>query len=110
MSAQASMKLPRHWLAAALGILVLCAMCIFLFLHLTNNPQAPGVPVLATCKEPAPGMTRIGERSGLQFDIPANEFRFHEGASDAAPFTHGFDVHPNNSKAFLTISSNSLQR
>src|SRR6267142_2481491 len=89
---------------AILGILFLCTTFIFLFFHFANNPPAPPVPVLSTCKEPTPGMTRIGERSGLQFDIPANELRFHEGASDAAPFTHGFDVHPNNSKAFLTIS------
>src|SRR5580765_6001532 len=104
MRALASMKLPRQWLVAAFGILSLCATVLFLFFHFANNPPAPAVLVLSTCKEPAPEMTRIGERSRLQFDIPANDLRFHEGASDAAPFKHGFDVHPKNSKGSLTIS------
>jgi hypothetical protein len=98
------MKLPRHWLVVSLAILSFCAAFILLFIRFSKNPLAPTLPVVAACKEPAPGMRRIGERSGLQFDVPEKELTFHQGTSDAGPLTHGFDVRPKNSKSLLEIS------
>jgi len=63
------------------------------------------VLVVSGCKEPAPGMTRIGAQSGdrymLQFDIPKSQASIREGATDAPPLLHAFGIRPNDSESRL---------
>jgi len=86
------------------GTLLLSAVCIYLFMHSSKRPPTPAVPVVSACKELTPGMRRIGEGYGLQFDVPAKDFVIHEGASDAPPLVHGFGLRPKGSESLLEIS------
>lgn len=89
--------------------LILLACVGYLEFLPTGKPHAPTVPVVSSCKEAKPGMRRIGERYGFQFDVQAGDFMIHEGTSDAFPFVHGFDLHPKNSDSFLGIGWGVLQ-
>lgn len=95
---------PRLWLNVTAAVILLSLVSIYVFMHVSKKPITPGVPVVSVCKELVPGMRRIGDRNGLQFDVPVRNFTVHEGWSDAAPFTHGFDLRPQNSESLLDIS------
>jgi hypothetical protein len=62
------------------------------------------VPVVSKCKELAPGMTRIGDQYGLQFDALLTNFAIHEGTSDTIPVVHGFRLRLKNTESALEIS------
>lgn len=64
----------------------------------------PNVPVVSSCKTLQPGMRRMGDRRGFQFDAVAADFQTIEGTQDAPPSAHGFDLMPANSTARLVIS------
>ncbi len=66
-------------------------------------PTSPPVlPAVSSCREPGPGMRRIGGRQGFQFDVPLRDFTVAEWATDAGGI-HGFDIKRNNSTADLNI-------
>lgn len=95
---------PSLWLIVALGFLSLPVASIYLVMHIRSKPLTPAVPAVSTCRGLAPGMRRIGNRYGVQFDVPAKEFTVSEGWGDAIPVAHGFDLSPKNSKSLLVIS------
>jgi hypothetical protein len=64
----------------------------------------PALPAVSGCRQPVPGMRRIGEQTGLQFDVPIRDFTISEGSTDAPPPIHGFDIKPKNITAWLSIS------
>jgi len=99
-------KWSTPWVFAALLTALICAVSIYvLFFPLGKNQLAPAVPVISACKELAPGMRRIGNRYGIQFDVPKNEFTFGEGRSDAGPLVGGFDLSTKNGHSLLVIST-----
>ncbi len=67
-------------------------------------PLPPFLAAVSSCRELGPGMRRIGEQVGFQFDVPIRDFTVHEGSTDAPPPIHGFDIRPKNSTAYLSIS------
>jgi hypothetical protein len=73
--------------------------------------EKPGVPrafpAVSNCKELSPGMRRIGERLGFQFDVPIRDFTIAEGWGDTPPTEHGFNIKLNRSNAHLILSSGS---
>lgn len=69
-----------------------------------EEPLPPSLPAVSICRELAPGMKRIGERVGFQFDVPIRDVTILEGSTDAAPLIHGFDIKPKNSTATLSIA------
>jgi len=102
-------KWSTPWVFAALLTALICAVSIYvLFFPLGKNQLAPAVPVISACKELAPGMRRIGNRYGIQFDVPKNEFTFGEGRSDAGPLVGGFDLSTKNGHSLLVISTRQL--
>lgn len=77
--------------------MLICAASIyFSFSCAREGPLAPAVPAVAPCKGLAPGMKRIGNRNGIQFDVSVKEFTIHEGCSDAAPVRCAFGLSTNN--------------
>jgi hypothetical protein len=48
-------------------------------------------------------MRRIGNSSGVQFDVPAKDFAIGEGWSDTPPFTHGFGLGLKDGKSLMNI-------
>lgn len=66
--------------------------------------MAPFVPVVSVCKTLEPGIRRIGNEYGIQFDVATSDLHIHEGVEDAPPFTHGFGLTPKNSTSVLEIS------
>ena len=93
---------PRLSLVVTIGIILLCAA--YFHLVITKKPFAPTVPVVSVCKGLEPGIRRIGDRYGFQFDVAANDFAVHEGTSDTIPVVHGFRLTPKNSVYVLDIS------
>ena len=89
---------------ATLVILVPSTAYFHFFVNLNKKPLAPAVPVISVCKELAPGMRRIGNRYGIQFDVPTKYFTVQEGWGDAIPVEHGFGLSPKNGQALLGIS------
>ena len=69
-----------------------------------SKPVAPFVPVVSVCKTLKPGIRRIGNEYGIQFDVATSDLSIHEGVEDAPPFTHGFGLTPKNSTSVLEIS------
>ena len=73
-------------------------------LYVNKKPVAPVVPVVSSCKGLKPGMRRISEQYGFQFNVPKNDqhgfqfdvseknFTIHEGTKDAPPGLHGFSL------------------
>jgi hypothetical protein len=57
----------------------------FLLSPRKRRPLPPPVPVVDACQELALGMRRIGNRHGIQFDVPIENFKIRErwGANDA---------------------------
>jgi hypothetical protein len=91
-------------LIVAIVTLSFLVLCLAYFHFHTNGDKkpltvaVPPIPVVSVCKELASGMKRIGASPGdrymLQFDIPVNEVRVHEGAADMPPFEYGFGIRP----------------
>lgn len=92
----------RLWLIFSVVCVVFLAVG-FGYLHLSGGTSkksptvaTPLLPVVSVCKEVAPGMSRIGARRGdrymLQFDVPVESVRVHEGDQDTPPFAYGFDI------------------
>ena len=102
-----TLKRLRWLLATTTGIFLLAFA--YLCLAVSGKPAAPAVVVVATCKPLMPGMHRVGEPDGAQFDAPTSEFAFHQGSTDAPPIVHGFGVTPKNSTSTLEISNGSWQ-
>jgi hypothetical protein len=69
-----------------------------------NKPIGPVVPVVSVCKPLKPGMKRIGNQYGIQFDVATKDLSIHEGVEDAPPSAHGFYLGINGSKSGLNIS------
>jgi hypothetical protein len=69
-----------------------------------NKPIGPVVPVVSVCTPLKPGMRRIGNPSGIQFDITTSHLSVHEGVEDAPPSAHGFYLQPSSGKSGLNIS------
>ena len=92
--------------AAAISIAAIVAFLTALsYLEFTSNRKPPpSLPLVFDCKEPAPGVRRIGEQVGYQFDVPIDKFTISEGSTDAPPLIHGFDIRPKNSMVRLSIS------
>jgi hypothetical protein len=92
--------------ARAISVVVistLLAGVAYLQFATSEMPVPPAaLPVISNCKELRPGMRRIGDRWGLQFDVPVKDFTIAEGWGDA-PMGHGFNITPNNSKASLIV-------
>jgi hypothetical protein len=92
----------RRWLTVCVGLLVV-ASSMYIYFRFARNPQSPSVLVVSNCKVLQPGMRRMGDRGGYQFDALGADFEIIEGTQDAGP-GHGFDLRPTNSTALLTIS------
>jgi|SRR5882724_359320 len=106
---------PQLWLLVSIVGLTFLVLSLGYLLISTNrgrNSQTGSGPsrvlVVSGCKEPAPGMTRIGAQSGdrymLQFDIPKSQASIREGATDAPPLLHAFGIRPNDSESRLGIT------
>jgi hypothetical protein len=81
-----------------------CLCVAYWYYAVYNRPRAPIVPVVSACDALRPGIRRIGNQYGLQFDVVAKDFRLHEGTEDAAPFVHAFYLQAPSSNAALNIS------
>jgi hypothetical protein len=92
----------RLWLIVTIGVIVFCAA--YFHVVASKKPLAPTVPVVSVCKGLEPGMRRIGDQYGFQFDVAANDFTVHEGTTDMPPFEHGFRLRPKNSGSILDIT------
>jgi hypothetical protein len=90
------------WYIAIIGFVLLFSA--YLILHAGKNPAASVVPIVSGCKKLGPGMRRIGEQYGVQFDVPVKDFIIHEGISDSPGGGHGFDLKPKNGSSPLVIS------
>jgi len=90
------------WFAIAFGISLVCATYVYFVLN--RKPSAPIAPVVTSCNITKPGMRRIGDQFGLQFDVPAANFTIGKWMPDAPPIVLGFDVRGKNSTSLLTIS------
>jgi hypothetical protein len=65
---------------------------------------SPTTLTISGCRDDLrPRTRRIGNRYGIQFDVPTDQVNMSEGTQDAAPFSHGFrlDIH---GKAALSVS------
>jgi hypothetical protein len=93
---------PRLWFLATTGILLLCVA--YLQFLISKKPLAPMVAVVSGCKKLEPGMRRIGDQYGFQFDVPLSNFTISEGTSDTIPVMHGFRLRPKNSTSALQVS------
>lgn len=88
-------------------IIILFGALAYLELSPDQKPLLTSLPALAaisSCREPGPGMRRIGEQTALQFDVPIKDFTISEGSTDAPPPIHVFGIKPKNSTAWLSIS------
>lgn len=96
-------------MTAKIKIIVACAgvslvgVCASLWLAF-KAPHAPTTLVIRGCGEVRAGMQRIGNASGVQFDVPRNAFRISEGTQDMPPFEHGFRISTIATGATLSIS------
>ncbi len=92
----------KLWLIVTMGILLLCAA--YFHFVIGKKALAPIVPVVSSCNSLGPGMRRIGDQYGFQFDVPIKDFAISEGTSDAIPVVHGFDLKLKNGVSVLGIS------
>lgn len=98
--------MAKSTFARLMGVLlvaVLVLVGVYVLLPFRYHSPSPPVPVLRACQDAAPGMERIGNNNGVQFDVSAKDFTIGEGWSDAAPLTHGFDLCPKNGKSLMSI-------
>jgi hypothetical protein len=90
----------RRWFISIGGLaLSLLACQVYLY---GKRPAAPGVPVVATCKDLGPGVRRIGT-FGFQFDVPVQDLVTSQFDADQPP-VYGFRVKSRSSASFLDIS------
>lgn len=101
----------KIWLIVVPSIAAICAVSFYLFPRrdgLLNPLRAPVPSRVSACKDLGPGMRRIGatsrDRYMLQFDVPVDQVRIHEDATDAPPLKYGFGIRPRNSESDLEIS------
>jgi hypothetical protein len=92
----------RVWLIVTIGVIVFCAA--YFHVVASKKPLAPTVPVVSVCKGLEPGMRRIGNQYGFQFDVATPDFTVHEGTSDTIPVVHGFHLTPKDSVYAFDIS------
>jgi len=93
-------------LAKLRNLLLVIAVLVGIYFLLPPRKRSllpPPVPVVHECQDLALGMKRIGNRYGIQFDVPTENFNVREGWGDMPP-THGFDVSQKGGRAFLEIS------
>ena len=101
----------RLWLIVVPSIAAICVFSFYFFPRRDNplNPLRAPVPSrVSACKDLGPGMRRIGAHSGdrymLQFDVPVDQVKIHEGATDAPPLKYGFGIRLRNSESHLEIA------
>lgn len=88
------------WFAALAGlVIVVTTILVTIF-----RKPSPRTTKVSRCGNLAPGLRRIGDPSGFQFDVPLNRFSIREGGTDAPPLIHGFGIRPNGGKSELEIS------
>lgn len=101
-------RLPAKALtiSAALVFLVVSFLLILDFtgISFARRPTPPALPIVSTCRDLAPGMSRIGEPGKLQFDVLAEDFQIQEGNTDAPPLVHGLDLSYRDGKSSLEIN------
>jgi len=85
-------------------VVLLVACGTYLYLRFALRPSIPSVPVVAICKPLPPGMRRIGNRDGFQFDADTADFEIRQRMPDAPPTYDSFSLRPKNSKSILLIS------
>jgi hypothetical protein len=102
MGKSSVLKWPSFRLTTAIAApLLLCVA--YLYFVISKRLPAPKVPVVANCKKLEPGMKRVGEQYGFQFDVPLEAFTIDEWAEDAPPGAHGFGLRPKNGQSYLVI-------
>ncbi|MGH9515546.1 MAG: hypothetical protein ACRD3P_07695 [Terriglobales bacterium] len=68
-----------------------------------NKPIRPAVPVVSVCKPLKSGMRRIGNQSGIQFDVSTSDLSIHDPVEDAPPFAHSVYLYRSHRKSYLGI-------
>jgi hypothetical protein len=99
-----SIKLARP---TPLGVAVTAILLLFAaYLQLSPKKGRPDPRpiVVSNCGDPKPGMRRIGEKYGFQFDVPLESFKIVEGAGDAPGEGHGYFLPLRNGPSSLDIS------
>src|ERR1700682_1281510 len=96
--------LNTGWSRLCVIILGILLLGVASFQFLTSNKQvAPNVLKVSTCKPLEPGIRRIGNRSGLQFDVDTSQLSIREGTQDTPAVAHGFYLRPNSGNSGLNI-------
>src|ERR1700761_5981763 len=93
----------QWWLAPAIGTIV--SLLIWLYVA-SHKPAASAIVRVAACKPIPPGMRRVGEKSGFQFDVDKQNVSVREGTVDAYPLIHSFSIKPRDTNSVLNISFN----
>jgi len=91
----------KKLIIVATGVLLLGVA--YLQFRSDKKPLAPKAPVVTSCKELKPGMRRLGEQYGYQFDVFANDFTIHEGRGTESD-VYGFTLTRENGTSYLDIS------
>jgi hypothetical protein len=86
---------PRAWpvwlISTLVGGAVVCATAVYLALRRSPPPPSPPPAVVVSiCRDPAPGVRRVG--SGIAFDVPVAGFALRSGMPDAGPPMYVHDV------------------
>ncbi len=92
----------KKLIIVATVILLLC-VAYFHFV-IGRKPLASTILVVPSCKKLEPGMRRMGDQYGFQFDVLVKDVTIIEGTSDTIPVVHGFDLKPKNGTSVLEIS------
>ena len=92
----------RYYAIAAM--LVIIVIIVGLYVAISTRATPPTVLSVSSCSTIKPGVTRIGDNAGLQFDVPSSLYTISEGTQDMPPFIHGYRIMPFNSSHVLEIS------
>ena len=65
------------------------------------HPAAPPAITVVECKALPEGMKRIGAKSGIQFDVPLQDFAVSSGCTDAPPLSCGSTITSSNDPSAL---------
>jgi hypothetical protein len=99
------MENPRVARLAILATIAIALVCLGYFRVIAyKKPHAPKPPTIAVCEPLKPGIRRLGDPYGFQFDVSVQDFSIVEGTQDMPPFAHGFAAIPRNSMSALNIS------
>ena len=79
------MRLSWRLILPIFGFSLISGVFVCLRVDASKKPSAPTVPVVSVCRQVGPGMRGIGDRDGIQFDVPETDFTIHEGASTLLP-------------------------